>query len=65
MSLVFAVLAASATTFAATNLDDLFLLTVSFARRVPKRRVVAGQYLGALGKIFLVHSWLHNSLQIG
>lgn len=46
MSPVFAVLAASATTFAATNLDDLFLLTVFFARRVPTRRVIAGQYLG-------------------
>ncbi|SRR5216683_284829 len=46
MSPVFAVLAASVTTFAATNLDDLFLLTVFFARRVPTRRVVVGQYLG-------------------
>jgi len=40
------VLAASVTTFAATNLDDIFLLTVFFARRVPTRRIVAGQYLG-------------------
>jgi cadmium resistance protein CadD (predicted permease) len=46
MSPIFAVLAASVTTFAATNLDDLVLLTVFFARRVPTRRVVAGQYLG-------------------
>jgi cadmium resistance protein CadD (predicted permease) len=46
MSPVFTVLAASVTTFAATNLDDLFLLTVFFARRVPARRIVAGQYLG-------------------
>jgi cadmium resistance protein CadD (predicted permease) len=43
---VLSVLAASVTTFAATNLDDLFLLTVFFARRVAARRIVAGQYLG-------------------
>jgi len=46
MSMVFTVLAASVMTFAATNLDDLFLLTVFFARRVAARRIVAGQYLG-------------------
>jgi cadmium resistance protein CadD (predicted permease) len=46
MSSVISVLAASVTTFAATNLDDIFLLTVFFARRVPTRRIVAGQYLG-------------------
>jgi cadmium resistance protein CadD (predicted permease) len=46
MSPVFAILAASVTTFAATNLDDLFLLTLFFARRVPTRRIVVGQYLG-------------------
>jgi len=46
MSSVISVLAASVTTFAATNLDDIFLLTVFFARRVPTRRIVAGHYLG-------------------
>lgn len=46
MSPAFSVLAASVTTFAATNLDDLFLLTMFFARRVTARRIVAGQYLG-------------------
>jgi cadmium resistance protein CadD (predicted permease) len=46
MSPVLRALAASVTTFAATNLDDLFLLTVFFARRVPTRRIVAGQCLG-------------------
>ena len=46
MTRVLAVLAASVTTFAATNLDDLFLLTVFFARRLSARRIVAGQYLG-------------------
>ena len=46
MSPLLTVLAASVTTLAATNLDDIFLLTVFFARRVPTRRIVAGQYLG-------------------
>src|SRR5579862_3554617 len=46
MSAVIKVLAASATTFAATNLDDIFLLTLFFAQRVSSRRIVAGQYLG-------------------
>jgi cadmium resistance protein CadD (predicted permease) len=46
MNPVVTVLTASVTTFAATNLDDIFLLTVFFARRVPTRRIVAGQYLG-------------------
>jgi len=46
MSAFFAALAASVMTFAATNLDDLFLLTVFFGRRVPARRIIAGQYLG-------------------
>jgi len=41
-----AVVAASVTTFAVTNLDDLFLLTILFARRVSPRKIVAGQYLG-------------------
>jgi hypothetical protein len=42
---VFTVLAASVTTFAATNLDDLFLLTF-FVQCVSTRRIVAGQYFG-------------------
>ena len=46
MSSVLAALAASATTLAATNVDDIFLLTLVFARRVSTRRIVAGQYLG-------------------
>jgi cadmium resistance protein CadD (predicted permease) len=46
MSPILTVLAASVTTFAATNLDDMFLVTVFFARRVSTRRIVAGQYLG-------------------
>lgn len=54
------VLAASATTFAATNVDDLLLLTFFFARRIPTGRVVAGQYLGFLGivTVSLCGVWL-------
>jgi cadmium resistance protein CadD (predicted permease) len=43
-----AVVTASVTTFAATNIDDIVLLTFFFARRVPTRNIVAGQYLGFL-----------------
>ena len=46
---VLAAIGASVTTFAATNVDDLFLLSVFFARREPMRRVLAGQYLGFAG----------------
>jgi len=34
------------TTFALTNIDDACLLTLLFARHIPARRIVAGQYLG-------------------
>jgi cadmium resistance protein CadD (predicted permease) len=59
MSLILIILAASVTTFAATNLDDIFLLTVFFARRVPTRRIVTGQYLGfaAIVAVSLVVVW--------
>ena len=53
MSPLLTVLAASVTTFASTNLDNIFLLTVFFARRVPTRRIVAGQYLGFAAIILL------------
>jgi cadmium resistance protein CadD (predicted permease) len=46
---VLAAIGTSLTTFAATNVDDLFLLSVFFARRQPTRRVMAGQYLGFAG----------------
>ena len=49
MNPLLGVLAASVTTFAATNVDDLFLLTLFFARGISTGRVVAGQYLGFLG----------------
>lgn len=65
-----AVLSASITTFAATNIDDAFLLTFFFARRVPTRRIVAGQYVGfaAIVAVSLIgvwtalaipHRWIH------
>jgi cadmium resistance protein CadD (predicted permease) len=40
------VLSASLATFAATNIDDAFLLTFFFARRIPPRRIIVGQYIG-------------------
>jgi cadmium resistance protein CadD (predicted permease) len=54
-----AVLSASITTFAATNIDDAFLLTLFFARRIPAPRIVAGQYAGfaAIVGISLIGVW--------
>lgn len=63
-------LSASIATFAATNIDDAFLLTLFFARRIPTRRIVAGQYVGfaAILGISLIgvwcalaipHRWIH------
>jgi cadmium resistance protein CadD (predicted permease) len=63
------VLSASLTTFAVTNIDDAFLLTVFFARRIPERRIIAGQYLGfamiivvsliaALAALAIPHRWI-------
>jgi cadmium resistance protein CadD (predicted permease) len=46
MSHLSGLFAATVATFAATNLDDLFLLTLLFARGVPTRRIATGQYLG-------------------
>ena len=59
MNSLLAVLAASLTTFAATNIDDVFILTLFFARRVPTRRIVAGQYLGfaAIILVSLIGVW--------
>ena len=65
-----AVLSASVTTFAATNIDDAFLLTLFFARRIPARRIVAGQYvgfaaivgislIGVRGALTIPHRWIH------
>ena len=63
------VLIASITTFAVTNIDDAFLLTFFFARRIPTRRIVAGQYagfaaivgislIGVWGALAVPHRWL-------
>lgn len=46
MSRYLEALTASLATFAATNVDDAFLLTFFFAQRIQTRRIVAGQYLG-------------------
>lgn len=64
------VLSASVTTFAVTNIDDAFLLTFLFARRIPTRRIVAGQYGGLAaivgislivmwGTLAIPHRWVH------
>jgi cadmium resistance protein CadD (predicted permease) len=52
-------LSTSLTTFLATNVDDAFLLTLFFARRIPTRRVVAGQYIGftAIIGISMIGVW--------
>ena len=59
MNQYLAVLIASITTFAVTNIDDAFLLTFFFARRLPTRRIVAGQYAGfaAIVGISLIGVW--------
>lgn len=70
MNQYFGVLSASIATFAATNIDDAFLLTLFFARRIPARRIVAGQYLGFAAIVILSllgagaalaipHRWIH------
>ncbi len=63
------ILSASLATFAVTNIDDAFLLTLFFARRIPQRRIIAGQYLGfatiivvsliaALAALAIPHRWI-------
>ncbi len=70
MNQYLAVLSASITTFAVTNIDDAFLLTFFFARRIPTRRIVAGQYagfaaivgislIGFVGALAMPHRWIH------
>src|ERR1700730_1874941 len=46
MNSMLVAVSAGATTFAATSIDDLILLTLFFAHRIPTRKIVAGQYLG-------------------
>lgn len=59
-----AVILASVVTFAVTNIDDLVLLTLFFAGRVPMSRVVAGQYLGfsLIVALSLTGSWAAVSI---
>ena len=63
------VLSASLATFATTNLDDAFLLTLLYGQRIPARRIVAGQYIGfaaivllslagALAALAIPHRWI-------
>jgi cadmium resistance protein CadD (predicted permease) len=63
------ILSASLVTFAVTNIDDAFLLTLFFARGIPQRRIIAGQYLGfaviiivsliaALAALAIPHRWI-------
>ena len=70
MNQYLAVLPASIATFAATNIDDVFLLTFFFAHRISTRRIVAGQYIGfgAIVGVSLIgvwaalaipHRWIH------
>ena len=70
MNAYLSVLIASITTFAVTNIDDAFLLTFFFARRISTRRIVAGQYAGfaaivgisliaAWGALVIPHRWIH------
>jgi len=55
------------TTFAATNVDDLLLLSFFFAKRQPIRRVVAGQYLGFAGivALSLLGWWASLAIPLG
>lgn len=59
MNQYLAVLSAGVTTFAVTNIDDVFLLTFFFARRIPTRRIVTGQFAGfaAIVGISLIGVW--------
>lgn len=65
----FKVLLASIATFATTNVDDAILLSLLFAKRIPARRIVAGQYLGftiivvaslglAIAALAIPHRWI-------
>src|SRR5215470_15845805 len=64
MAATIAVILASLTTFAATNIDDLFVLTLFFAQRVPTRKIVLGQYLGfgAIVGLSLIGFWAAISI---
>lgn len=62
-----AIILASIATFAVTNIDDVVLLTLFFAQRVPTRNVVLGQCLGFAGivALSLAGSWAAVSIPSG
>jgi cadmium resistance protein CadD (predicted permease) len=62
-----AVVLASVVTFVVTNIDDVVLLTLFFARRVPMKTVVAGQYLGfsCIVALSLAGCWAAVSIPSG
>ena len=47
------VMVSAVATFAATNVDDLVILTLLFGQGNPPRRVIAGQYLGFAALAFV------------
>ena len=53
MSSLPSVILVSIATFALTNIDDLVLLTMFFAQRVPARNILVGQFLGFAGIVAL------------
>jgi cadmium resistance protein CadD (predicted permease) len=53
MNSLLAVIFASIATFAVTNIDDVVLLTLFFAQRVPTRNILFGQCLGFAGIVAL------------
>jgi cadmium resistance protein CadD (predicted permease) len=63
----FAIVGASVTTFGATNVDDLLLLSLFFAKRQPMRRVLVGQYLGFAGivALSLLGWWASLAIPLG
>jgi cadmium resistance protein CadD (predicted permease) len=61
---MFAVIAASLTTFAATNIGDLVLLAILFSKRVSMRRAIAGQSLGFAGIVAVSLTLLAGVLTI-
>ncbi len=62
-----AIILASIATFAVTNIDDVVLLTLFFAQRVPTRNIVLGQSLGFAGivALSLVGYWAAVSIPGG
>ena len=64
MNSLLALIFASIATFAVTNIDDVVLLTLFFAQRVPTRNILLGQCLGFAGivALSLAGSWAAVSI---